>query len=61
MKAYKKSIGSYSCNVIKNYEVLNEKQLREELMRKDIEIARLKKGYVVKGGGTKKVYDTTPD
>jgi hypothetical protein len=30
-------------------------------MKKDIEIARLKKGYVVKGGGGKKAYDTIPD
>lgn len=40
---------------------MNEVQLKLELMKKDIEIARLKKGYVVKGGGGKKEYDTIPD
>ena len=40
---------------------MKEKELRRELMKKDIEIARLKKGYVVRGDGGKKVYDTTPD
>lgn len=36
-------------------------QLELEIMRKDIEIARLKKGYVVKGAGRKKEYVTTLD
>ena len=60
MKAYEKSIGVVTVNTT-NYDNLNEQRLREELMKKDIEIARLKKGYVVKGGGGKKEYDTTPD
>lgn len=30
-----------------------------ELMKKDIEIARLKKGYMVKGVGAKKEFITT--
>ncbi|MDY0101098.1 MAG: transposase [Bacilli bacterium] len=59
-KAYAKSIG-VSTIKLTNYENLTEQGLREELMKKDIEIARLKKGYVVKGGGGKKEYDTTPD
>ena len=36
-------------------------QLELEIMRKDIEIARLKKGYLVKGGGDQKEYVTTFD
>ena len=36
-------------------------QLELEIMRKDIEIARLKKGYIVKGGGDQKEYVTTFD
>ncbi len=40
---------------------MNEAELRAELLKRDIENARLKKGYVVKGGGKKKVYDTIPD
>ena len=31
-------------------------QLKEELLKKDIELMRLKKGYVVKGVGAKKEY-----
>ena len=36
-------------------------KLELEIMRKDIEIARLKKGYVVKGVGQEKEYVTTFD
>lgn len=36
-------------------------ELEIELMKKDIEIARLKKGYTVKGVGQKKEYVTTFD
>ena len=36
-------------------------QLELEIMKKDIEIARLKKGYIVKGGGGQKEYVTTLD
>ena len=36
-------------------------QLELEIMKKDIEIARLKKGYIVKGGGDQKEYVTTLD
>lgn len=59
-RSYEKSIGVTKVNTT-NYDSLPEQALREELMKKDIEIARLKKGYVVKGGGDKKVYDTIPD
>ena len=34
-------------------------ELELELLKKDIEIARLKKGYIVKGVGQKKEYVTT--
>lgn len=36
-------------------------ELELEIMKKDIEIARLKKGYLVKGGGDQKEYVTTLD
>ena len=36
-------------------------ELELELMKKDIEIARLKKGYIVKGVGAKKEFVTTFD
>jgi len=36
-------------------------ELELELLKKDIEIARLKKGYMVKGVGQKKEYVTTLD
>lgn len=38
-----------------------EEELEFEIMKKDIEIARLKKGYVVKGDGLNKEYVTTFD
>lgn len=63
-KAYMQSVGIIEVKPRQQgakYENLNEATLREELMKKDIEIARLKKGYVVKGGGANKVYDTIPD
>ena len=36
-------------------------QLKRELIKKEIEIARLKKGYLVKGAGAKKEFVTTFD
>lgn len=33
------------------YDELSEEELKQQLLKKDIEIARLKKGYLVKGGG----------
>lgn len=34
-----------------NYDDLSFDELKKQLMKKDIEIARLKKGYIVKEGG----------
>lgn len=58
--AYSKAIGQEKTRSNK-YDNMVETELKNELMRKDIEIARLKKGYVVKGGGGKKEYDTILD
>ena len=42
-----------------NYDDLSNSELKNILMKKDIEIARLKKGYMVKEGGMgKKVFIT---
>src|SRR5574344_295040 len=41
-----------------DYSSMSNDELQKELMKRDIEIARLKKGYSVKGCGTKKVYVT---
>ena len=42
-----------------NYEDLDSDELKTIIMKKDIEIARLKKAYMVKGGGTeRKVFVT---
>ena len=42
-----------------NYDELSNDELIKQLMKKDIEIARLKKGYIVKEGGTgRKVFVT---
>lgn len=42
-----------------DYENLDKDELKNIIMKKDIEIARLKKAYMVKEGGTeKKVYIT---
>ena len=43
------------------YGELTREELMEELMRKDIEIERLKKGYTVKGVGAQKEYVTIKD
>ena len=43
-----------SPNNISSYEDLSNDELKNILMKKDIEIARLKKGYMVKGGGMEK-------
>ena len=41
------------------YDDMSNVELKNILLKKDIEIARLKKGYAVKGGGTeKKVFIT---
>lgn len=41
------------------YLEMDQKDLLKELMKKDIEIARLKKGYCVKGVGAKKEFVTS--
>ena len=41
------------------YEAMEKPELIRELMKRDIEVARLKKGYSVKGGGSKKEYVTS--
>ena len=41
---------------IPNYQDMTKSELITELMKKDIEIARTKKGYNVKGGGKTKEY-----
>ena len=40
----------------KDYKEMSKSELIDELMKKDIEIARAKKGYYVKGGGKEKEY-----
>jgi transposase-like protein len=39
-----------------NYKKTEIEQLKEDLLKKEIELMRLKKGYVVKGVGVKKEY-----
>ena len=52
-----KLITDFSSNP--NYDDLSNTELKNILMKKDIEIARLKKGYMVKEGGTgEKVFIT---
>lgn len=54
-KAPSKPLG-VSAAAAEGYESMGKPELIRELMRKDIEVARLKKGYSVKGGGSKKEY-----
>lgn len=44
-----KIIDSFISNT--SYDDLSSEELKKQLMKKDIEIARLKKGYLVKEGG----------
>ena len=44
-----KTIDSFTSN--NYYDDLSNEELKKQLMKKDIEIARLKKGYLVKEGG----------
>lgn len=41
-----------------DYDSMTNEELLHEIMKRDIEIARLKKGYSVKGSGTKREYTT---
>lgn len=58
-RSYRESVGLSSSKpnpamiFDSSYKTMNNEQLRRELMRKDIEIERLRKGYMVKGGGGK--------
>ena len=54
-KAPSKPLG-VSAAAAEGYESMGKPELIRELMRRDIEVARLKKGYSVKGGGSKKEY-----
>lgn len=51
-----KGLRPSSNSVVKDYSSLTKKELINELMNKDIEIERLKKGYAVKGAGAKKEF-----
>ena len=44
-----------------NFKRTEIEQLKEALLKKEIELMRLKKGYVVKGVGAKKEYDSISD
>lgn len=44
-----------------NYSEMTKDQLINELMKKDIEVARAKKGYTVKGGGKTKEFISIKD
>lgn len=61
-KSYRESVGLSSSKSKRakvsdsSYKNMNNEQLKKELMRKDIEIERLKKGYVVRGCGGKKEF-----
>jgi hypothetical protein len=44
-----------------NYSEMTKDQLIAEIMRKDIEVARAKKGYAVKGGGRTKEFISIKD
>lgn len=52
-----KLIDSFTSNY--SYDDLSKEELKKQIMKKDIEIARLKKGYFMKEGGTEeKVFVT---
>ena len=46
---------------LRDYYSLSKEELINELMNKDIEVERLKKGYQVKGVGSKKVFVSIQD
>lgn len=52
-------MGARGAGAGQDYSEMTKEQLIRELMRKDIEAARLKKGYTVKGGGRKKEFVST--
>lgn len=51
-----KGLRPSSNSVVKDYSSLTKKELINELMNKDIEIERLKKGYAVEGVGAKREF-----
>ena len=55
-----KGLRPYSIS-LRDYSYLSKEELINELMNKDIEVERLKKGYRVKGGGPKKVFVSIQD
>ena len=62
---YKRSAGILPAKITKqdvsDYDDLSKEELLLELMKKDIEIERLKKGYSVKGVGAQKEFVTIKD
>ena len=44
-----------------DYSTMSKEELINEIMKKDIEVARAKKGYTVKGGGKTKEYNILSD
>ena len=50
-----------SSNSLRDYSSLTKKELIYELMNKDIELERLKKGYAVRGVGAKKEFVSIRD
>ena len=44
-----------------DYSTMSKEELINEIMKKDIEVARAKKGYTVKGGGKTKEYNISSD
>ena len=44
-----------------DYSTMSKEEIINEIMKKDIEVARAKKGYTVKGGGKTKEYNILSD
>ena len=44
-----------------DYSTMSKEELINEIMKKDIQVARAKKGYTVKGGGKTKEYNILSD
>ena len=50
-----------SLELMQDYSQMSKEQLIVELMKKEIEVARAKKGYLVKGGGKTKEFISIKD
>lgn len=62
IKGLESSIGKHPSQGLHLRKPKNKiEELELEILKKDIEIARLKKGYIVKGVGAEKEYITTLD